>query len=161
MKKLGYKIYSDITSPNRKCYGKYWRKSSLLRNLLKVEFKTWTLKTDVFKIGNLIFGKLISKCELLFLGQANSSFDLSRILILQFPINRTFLLPSPSLSFLPHPIEIPFQHNPYHVLHRFSYFVLPHLTTYHHKYCIYQRMCQSKPIRFNIKLYTDHNTLWA
>ena len=38
-------------------------------------------------------------------------------------------------------------------------FILPHLTTGHHKDWIYQTICQAKPIRSFIKLYTDHNTL--
>ena len=41
----------------------------------------------------------------------------------------------------------------------FSYFVLTHLTTYHYKYWIYQTIWQTKPIKFIIKLYTDHNNL--
>ena len=32
-------------------------------------------------------------------------------------------------------------------------------TTGHHKDWIYQTICQAKPIKFFIKLYTDHNTL--
>ena len=40
----------------------------------------------------------------------------------------------------------------------FLYLVLPHLTT-HHNYWIYQTLCQAKPIKFTIKLYTNHNTL--
>ena len=37
----------------------------------------------------------------------------------------------------------------------------PHSTTRHHKYLVYQTICQSKTIRFSIKLYADHNTLWV
>ena len=58
-----------------------------------------TLKIDVFKIpDNINIGKLISKNELLFLDQANSSSDPSQILIQQFPIPRAPLPVSPSLS---------------------------------------------------------------
>ena len=37
----------------------------------------------------------------------------------------------------------------------------PHSTTRHHKYLVYQTICQSKTKRFSIKLYADHNTLWV
>ena len=58
-----------------------------------------TLKIDVFKIpDNKNIGKLFSKYELLFLNQANSSSDPSQILILQFPIPRASIPPSPCLS---------------------------------------------------------------
>ena len=56
-----------------------------------------TLKIDVFKIpDNKNIGKLISKNELLFLDQANSSSDPSQISIQQFPIPRAPLPVSPS-----------------------------------------------------------------
>ena len=42
--------------------------------------------------------KLFSKHQLLFLDQANSSYDLSQMLILQYPIPRAFLRPLPFLS---------------------------------------------------------------
>ena len=90
-------MYSNITCSNRKCYGKHWRRSSLLINLLNL--KHHNLKINVFEIrGNKNIGKLFSKYELLFLGQANPSSDPSQILILQFPIPRASLPPSPSLS---------------------------------------------------------------
>ena len=58
-----------------------------------------TLKIDVFELpNNKNIGKLFSKDELLFLDQANSKSDPSQILILQFPIPRASLPPSPSLS---------------------------------------------------------------
>ena len=57
------------------------------------------------------------------------------------------------------PIDTSLQHNTYHVLHRFPYFALPHSTTRCHKYWIYQTMCQDKPIKCIIKLYTYHNIL--
>ena len=44
---------------------------------------------------------------------------------------------------------------------QFPYFVLPHLTTRHHKYWINQTICQAKPTTFIIKLYTGLNTLWV
>ena len=44
---------------------------------------------------------------------------------------------------------------------RSSYFALPHSTTRHHKYWINQSICQVKPTKFIIKLYTGLNTLWV
>ena len=89
---MGYKIYLNITCPNKRCYGKYGRSSSLIRNLLNVKF-------NVFKIpDNKNIGKLFSKYEMLYLDQANSSSDPSQILILQFPTPRASLSPSSSLS---------------------------------------------------------------
>ena len=58
---------------------------------------------------------------------------------------------------LTYPIGTPFDH----VLHRFPNFVLPHSTTQHQKYWIYQTICQAKPINFIIKLYADLNTWWV
>ena len=56
------------------------------------------LKIDGFEIpDNKNIGKLFSKYELLFLDQANFTSDPSQILILQFPIPRAYLPPSPSL----------------------------------------------------------------
>ena len=88
---MGYEIYSNITCTNRRCYGRYWRRFSLLRNLLSVK-TSFTLKTDVLEIpDNKHIGKLFSKYKLLFLDQANSISEPSQILILQFPIPRDFL----------------------------------------------------------------------
>ena len=138
-------MYSNITCSNRKCYGKHWRRSSLLINLLNL--KHHNLKINVFEIrGNKNIGKLFSKYELLFLGQANPSSDPSQILILQFPIPRASLPPSLSLSNFTLANWNPLQHNLDHVLHQFSYFVLPHSTTSHHKYWIYQTIYKVKPI---------------
>ena len=61
------------------------------------------------------------------------------------------ILPMPSKNLL--------QHNPHHVLHWSPYFVLPHSTTNHHKYCIYWTIFQAKLITFVIELY--HNTFLA
>ena len=61
-----------------------------------------TLKTDVFKLPhNKNIGKLSSKYELFFLDQAKFSFDPSQILILQYLIPTTSLLPPRSLSNFP------------------------------------------------------------
>ena len=55
----------------------------------------------------------------------------------------------------------PLQHKPHHVLRRFQYCVLLHLTKSHHKYWIYQIIYKAKPIKFVIKLYKDHGSLWV
>ena len=53
---------------------------------------------DVFEIPDIKnIGKLFSKFELLYLDQANFSSDPSQILMLNLPISRAFLPPSPSL----------------------------------------------------------------
>ena len=116
-------------------------------------------------------GKLFSKHELLFLDQANSSSDPSQVLIQKFPITRAPLPPSSSLSnftnCLANCLQISLanwnslQHNPYNVLHWFPYFFLSHSATCHHKYLIYQNICNAQPSKFIIKLYTDHNALWV
>ena len=107
------------------------------------QFKTSrTLKIDVFEItDNKNIEKLFSKYELFLLDQANSSPDPSQTLILRFPIPRA-------------------SHNPHYVLHCFPYFVLPHSSKRHYKYWIYQTIWQAKPIKFIIKLFTNHHTLW-
>ena len=62
---------------------------------------------------------------------------------------------------LSYPTETPLQPNNPHLLQWFSYFVLPHSTKRHHKYWLYQTIWQLKPIKFIIKLFTDHHTLWV
>ena len=57
----------------------------------------------------------------------------------------------------PWPIETLIQRNPHPVLHQFPCFFLPHSIT-RHNYWIYQTIWQTKPIKFMIKLYTNHNT---
>ena len=84
-----------------------------------------------------------------FLDQANSSFDPSQILIY-------YDFPYPELPLLSHHLC---QVLPDQVLYWFPHFVLPHLTTCHHKYWIYQIICQVEPIKFIIKPYTDCSTL--
>ena len=72
-------------------------------------------------------------------------------------------LPRHLCQISPWPTEIPLQRNPLHVLHYFPYFFLPHSTT-RHNYWIYQTICQTKPIKFIIKLYTNTRYLsrsWA
>ena len=70
-------------------------------------------------------------------------------------------LPHRLYKSLPWPSENPRQCNPHHVLHRFPYFVLPHSTTRRRKYWIYLTIWLAKRIKFTIKLYADHNTLWV
>ena len=110
----------------------YLPQQKVLRQILeKVKFThcktSRTLKIDVFGIPHYkSIGKFFSKYELLFLDPANSSSYPSQILILQLPMTET-----------------PLQHSPRHVLHRFHYFALPHSATRHHKYWIYQTICQA------------------
>ena len=105
------KTYSNITCPKKRCYGKHWKRCSLLQfHVITKKFAQCkalpTLKIDVFEIPrNKSIEKLFSKYELLILDQANSRTYPPEILILYFPITEKFLL-----------------HNPHHVLHRFPYF---------------------------------------
>ena len=63
---MGYKIYLNITCLKRK----YWRRSSLKRKTSRI------LQINVFEMpDNKNIGKLFPKYELLFVDQANSSFD--------------------------------------------------------------------------------------
>ena len=80
---MGYKIYLNITCLKRRCYWKYWRRSSLKRKTSRI------LQINVFEMpDNKNIGKLFPKYELLFLDQANSSSDPSQIFILRFLIPR-------------------------------------------------------------------------
>ena len=96
---------------------------------------------------------MLSKYELLFLDQANSSSDPSQILIPQFPVNKLLNFTFANWN--------PLQHNPHHVLHQFPYFVLPLWITSHHKYWIYQTICKVKPTKFISRIYTDYNSIWV
>ena len=80
------------------CYGKYWRRPSLLGNVLKRK-SAHTLKIVLFELPyNKNIGKLFPKYEPFFPSQTNSSSDPSQILILQHPIPISSLPPSQSLS---------------------------------------------------------------
>ena len=119
-----------------------------------------TLKIDVFEIpDNKKIGKFFPKYKLLFLDQANFSSHPSQKLILQFCIHRASLPSSPSLSSFTlaswNTLSIQYSSCSSSIL------CYPHSTTRHHKYLVYQTICQSKTIRFSIKLYADHNTLWV
>ena len=117
-----------------------------------------TLTIDVSEIpDNKNIGKLFPNYELLFVDQTNSSSDPSQILTQQF--SSSSCIPHHLCQILLKPTETPLQHNPHYVLRRFPYFVVLHLTTRHHKYWIYQTICEAKSIKFVIKLFTDHNTL--
>ena len=76
-----------------------------------------------------------------------------------FPYLELSCLPYHLCQFLPQPTETLLQHNLHRVLPRFPYFVLPNSTTCHYKYWIYQSICQVKPMKFIVKLYSDQNTL--
>ena len=98
---------------------------------------------------------------MLFLDQVNPSSDPSEILILRFHKPRASLPPlTISVKFYPSQLEPLFNTILIMVFIGFSilsYSIQPH--AYHHKYWIHQTISQAQPIRFNIKLYTDHNTL--
>ena len=152
---MGYKIYSTITCSNRRCSGKYWRSSSLLWNLLKVKHHTYSklnlnwifnFKIDKFKISdNKNIRNFFSKYELLFFDQANSSSGSSQSLILQFPIPRTSLPPSLSLSNFALANGNPYPKQSWSCFSSVSVFCP---TRFDHI-----------PPQFIIKLYSDHNTL--
>ena len=104
---------------------------------------------------------MFSRYELLCLDQANSSSDLSQILIIHFPTPRASPAPSSSLiicQILPYPAETPLQHDPHYVFHRFLYFV-------HTPSQVLDKSnhipSQAKPIKLIINLYADHNIIWA
>ena len=121
-----------------------------------------TLKIDGFEIpDNKNIGKLFLKYEPLFLDQASSSSDPSQILIIQVSIPKASLPPSTPLLIFILSNGTPLRYNPHQVLHWFPYFVLPNSSTHTYRYLIYQSICQVKPIKFIIKIYTDHNTLWV
>ena len=71
--------------PNcHRCYKKYWRRPSLLRNVLNVKRRTPEKGIDICELpDDKNLKKIFSKYELPFLDQANSSSDLSQILTLQ------------------------------------------------------------------------------
>ena len=73
-------------------------------------------------------------------------------MILQLPIRRTSLPPSPYLSSFTLANWNPLQQKPRHVLHRFQYFVLLHSITSHHKHLIHQIIYKTKTIKFVVKL---------
>ena len=88
----------------------------------------------------------------------NFSSDPSQVLILQYLIPTASASPLQSLPNFPWLTETPLQDNPHHVLHLFPNFFLPYSTT-RHNHWIYQTICQVKPMKFVINLYTNHNTL--
>ena len=115
-----------------------------------------TLKANVFELqDNKNIGKLFLKHEMFFLNEALFISDPSKILILQYPIS-TARLYHYLCKISPWPTETPLQRNPYYLLHQSPYFVLLNLTTRTSIGC--QAICQAKPHKFFIKLYTD---LWV
>ena len=104
-----------------------------------------TLKIDVFEIpDNKNIGILFSKCELLFLNKANYSTDPSHILITQSPQPRSSLPLSLPLLNLFYPTETPFNAILIMFFIGFPFLSYP---------------IRLQPIKFIIKLYTNHNTL--
>ena len=94
---MGYKICSNIPCLSRRCYGKYWRRPSLLINLFNItHLKNWT---DVFEIPyNSNIRKLWIKCLTVFYlalwiwGQTNNMFyGLSAFFNQLVPVNFIFL----------------------------------------------------------------------
>ena len=82
-------------------------------------------------------------------------------MILQLPIRRTSLPPSPYLSSFTLANWNPLQQKPRHVLHRFQYFlysIRPQATT-----SIWYTKSYIKPRQSNLlsSLYTDRDTLWV
>ena len=140
----------------------------MLRKILEKPFitKKWSwrktlyaLKVDIFELsGDKNIGELLSKYELFSLDQANFSSDPSHILILQYPIPKASLPPLPSLSNFPPGQLKPFSIQSSSFFSSFSLYFLPHSTTCRN-YLIYWTICQAKPIKFIISLYTIHNTL--
>ena len=140
---MGYKIYSNIICPNRRCYGKYWRRFSLLRNLLNV--KHHAPENSMYSKYKII--KILENCF-----QNMNYFSwirLTPVLIhlkcwyYNSPCLKLPCLPHNLCEILPRPNETPLQHNPHYVLHRFLYIILPFSTTRYHKYCIYQTIWQA------------------
>ena len=104
---------------------------------------------------------MFSRYELLCLDQANSSSDLSQILIIHFPTPRASPAPSSSLiicQILPYPAETLLQHNRHYVFHWFLYFVYTPSQVLDKPNHI---PSQAKAIKLIINLYADHNTISA
>ena len=151
--------FIKILPPQRKVLGKMLEEVFINKKFTECKTSR-TLKIDVFEIpDNKKYWKIVLKCGLLFLNRANFCSDPSQILMLQFSTPVALLPPLPSLSRFTLANWNPLQHNTYHVLHRFPYFFLPHLTIRYHEYRIHQTICQAKSIKCIIKLYTDHNIL--
>ena len=116
--------------------GKYWSRTSLIRNLLNIKhhtpYKSMYLKYQIIKILENCFQKV----------NCFSWIKLTPILIHleychhNFPYLELACLPHYPCHILSKPTEIPLQYSPHHVLHRFPYFVVPHSTTRYHNYWI-------------------------
>ena len=111
------------------------------------------LKVDLLEMSdNKNIWKLLSKYELFSLDQANTtkphpySFPTPLAISIKFPLGQ--LKPLFNVIFI----------KLHHVLYGLPYFFLPHSNTWHN-YWICQTISQAKPIKFNIKIYTNHNTL--
>ena len=100
-----------------------------------------SLKPDIFELpDNKYIGKLFSNNEMFLLDQAYFSSNTFKycyynIPSLELPYSSYHLCQSSPWS-----TETPLHCNPHHVLHRFSYFVLPHSTT-RHNFWMYQTKC--------------------
>ena len=105
---MGYRIHSNITCLKRRCYVKYWTRSSLIKNLLNVKhhapYKSMYSKYQIIGVLENCFQNMnyfFSKYELLFLDQANSSSDPSQLLMLKFPKLELPCLPDHVCHILP------------------------------------------------------------
>ena len=91
------------------------------------------------------------------LDQVNLFFDSSQLLIVQYPFPTSLSISVKSLLGQLKPL---FNTVLIILFGFFHYFFRLHLTT-HYNYWIYETMLQSKPIKFNINLYTNPNSLLA
>ena len=124
--------------------------------------KLLTLKIDVFEIpDNKNIGIIFSNYELFYLDQANSSSDSSQILILSSFIPRGSLPYSRSLSNFTLANWNPSSTQSSSRTSSVSLFSSTPFNHTYHKDWIHQTKWQTKPIKFIIKLYTNHNTLWV
>ena len=75
---------------------------------------------------------------------------------LELPISRT-------ISDKLHPGQLKILFNTILIIFCIVFPVLPYTTnlTTRYKYCIYQTICQAKPLKFIIKLCADHRNLWV
>ena len=126
---------------NRRCYGKYWRRSSLLRNVLlylNYQPDNKNIRKYFQNMKCFPWSKLIS--VLIYLSYWRYNTPSLQLLCLHHHL----------CQISPWPTQTPFQRNRHHVLHRLPYFFLPHSTTCHN-YWIHQTICQVKPIKYQVK----------
>ena len=138
---MWYKIYSSINCPKRVCHSKYWRRSSLQRNLLNVKHhapkKSMRSKYQIIKILRNHF-------------QYTNCFSWIKLILVLIHLKYWYCnSPYLELLYFPHHFcqislffPASFDHAPLQVLD-----IANHIPT--------------KPIDFNIKICKDHNILWV